>query len=145
MTYKELLWTEIFWVSYIKWCKFCNNNLSVVLGSKQGWASKLVNLNNKDWAPSQLLTHSQSQLSSYDVKLCQWNQSKKELGNALRVWRNLSNGKYLSNFLGAFAGGELHEIKQRQGKTEMGKEMTWRINKYILKSLEHEIAIWHEY
>ena len=35
MVYKTLLWTYVFWLSYIKWYKFCNNNLSV-LGSKQG-------------------------------------------------------------------------------------------------------------
>ena len=36
MVYKALLWTDIFWISYIKWEKFYNNNLSFVLGSKQG-------------------------------------------------------------------------------------------------------------
>ena len=36
MVYKGLLWKDGFWVSYVKWCKFYNNNLLVVLGSKQG-------------------------------------------------------------------------------------------------------------
>ena len=36
MVYKGLLWKDGFWVSYVKWCKFYNNNLLVVLESKQG-------------------------------------------------------------------------------------------------------------
>ena len=36
--YTVLLWTDIFWISYIKWYKFYNSNLSVVLGSKPGGA-----------------------------------------------------------------------------------------------------------
>ena len=36
MVYKALLSTDFFWISYMKWYKFYNNNLSVVLGSKQG-------------------------------------------------------------------------------------------------------------
>ena len=37
MVYKVLLWTDVFWISYIIWYKFYsnNNNLSIVLGSKQ--------------------------------------------------------------------------------------------------------------
>ena len=35
MVYKALLWTDVFWMSYIKWCKFYNNSLLVVSGSKQ--------------------------------------------------------------------------------------------------------------
>ena len=38
-------------------------------------------------------------------------------------------------------GGELHEIKRSQDKTERGKEILWqKVNKYLLKSLEHEIC-----
>ena len=33
--HKALLWTDVLWISLIKWYKFYNNNLSVVLGSKQ--------------------------------------------------------------------------------------------------------------
>ena len=36
MVYKALLWTDVYWISYIKWCKFYNNNLLVMSGSKQG-------------------------------------------------------------------------------------------------------------
>ena len=40
-------------------------------------------------------------------------------------WRiyDLSNGKYLSIFLGVFAeeGGELHEMKPSRDKTDIGK------------------------
>ena len=36
MVYKALLCRDVFWISYIKLFKFCNNNLLVVLGSKQG-------------------------------------------------------------------------------------------------------------
>ena len=53
MDYKVLLWTDIFWISYIKSYK---NNLSVFLGSKQGGALKLVNPKHEDWASIQLLT-----------------------------------------------------------------------------------------
>ena len=35
-----LLWTVVFWISYIKWYKFYNNNLLVVLGSKQQGAGE---------------------------------------------------------------------------------------------------------
>ena len=35
MVYKALLSTDFFWISYIKWYKFYNNNLLVVSGSKQ--------------------------------------------------------------------------------------------------------------
>ena len=35
MVYKVLLWTDVFWISYIIWYKFYSNNLSIVLGSKQ--------------------------------------------------------------------------------------------------------------
>ena len=38
---------------------------------------------------------------------------------------DLSNGKYLSIFLGFFARGkgQLHEIKRSRDKTEIGKEL----------------------
>ena len=43
MVYKVLLWTDVFWILCRKWYKFYNNNLSVVLLSKQGGTVKLVN------------------------------------------------------------------------------------------------------
>ena len=45
-----------FWISYIKWYKFYNNNLSVVLVSKQKGTLKLVQHKYKDWMSIQLLT-----------------------------------------------------------------------------------------
>ena len=42
-------------------------------------------------------------------------------------------------------GGELHEIKQSQDKMEIGREIIWqRVDKYLLKSLVHEIVFWQE-
>ena len=38
-----------FWISYIKWYKFYNNNLSVVLVSEQKGTLKLVQPKYKDW------------------------------------------------------------------------------------------------
>ena len=47
----------------------------------------------------------------------------------------LNNGK----------GGELDEIKQSRDKTEIGKEIIrQRVNKYLLKSLTHEVVLRHE-
>ena len=46
---------QTFWISYIKWYKFDNNNLSV-LGSRQEETLKLVNPKHEDWASTQLLT-----------------------------------------------------------------------------------------
>ena len=40
----------------MKWYNFYNNNLSVILGSKQGKTLKLVNPKHEDWASIQLLT-----------------------------------------------------------------------------------------
>ena len=34
---QTLLWTYVFSILYIKWYKFYSNDLSVFLGSKQGW------------------------------------------------------------------------------------------------------------
>ena len=44
MVCKALLWADDFWISYIKWSKLCNNNLSVVLGSKQEGMLELVTI-----------------------------------------------------------------------------------------------------
>ena len=88
MVYKALLWTYSFWISYINWYKFNNNNLSFALGSKQGGTSKLMIHKHEEWASIQLLTHSVLTflftLSRYQVILL-WKQRS---GNALSAWRN---------------------------------------------------------
>ena len=56
MVYKALLWTDVFWISYINRYKLYNNDLSVILGSKQGGSLKLVNPKHEDWKSVQLLT-----------------------------------------------------------------------------------------
>ena len=82
MVYKALLWTDTFWISYIKWFKFYNNNLSVVLGNKQGGTLKLVNPKQEDWALNFLFTPPRRQVIS------QWKQTKEKLGNVLSAWRD---------------------------------------------------------
>ena len=87
MVYKALLGTNIFWISYIKWYKFYSNNLSVVLGSKQGGTLKL-----EDWALIQLLnlwvwTFSFTLPTFQVIFLCK--QTEEQLGNVLSVWRKL--------------------------------------------------------
>ena len=83
MVYKALLWTDIFRISYIKWYKFWNSSLLVILGSRQGGKLKLVN-----WASVQLLTL----LTLFTLPKCQvifqWKQKKGKLGNALSLWKN---------------------------------------------------------
>ena len=50
-----------------------------------------------------------------------WKQTKEKLGNALKAWR------------------------KSRDKTKIGKEIIWqRVNKYLLKSLAHEIVLRHE-
>ena len=49
MFYKVHLWTEVFWISYIKWYKFYNNNLSVVSVSKQGGRCNSWTPKHEDW------------------------------------------------------------------------------------------------
>ena len=91
MVYKALLWTDAFWISYIKWYKFYNNNLSVVLGSKQGETLKLVNPKHEVWVPIQLLTPSVLTFL-FTLPRCQvifqLKQAKENLGNALSAWSN---------------------------------------------------------
>ena len=56
----------------------------------------------------------------------------------------LLNGKYLSIFLGGFAGGEeLHKIKQSRQNGNRQRASKIRV-KYLLKSLVYEIILWHE-
>ena len=91
MVYKALLWTDVFLISYIKWYKFYSNDLSVVLGSKQGGTLKLVNPKHENWASIQLLSLSVLtflfSLPSCQV-IFQWKQTNEKLGNALKAWRN---------------------------------------------------------
>ena len=107
MVYKALLWTDVFWISYIKWYKFYNKNLSVVLGSKQRGTLKLLNPKHEDWMSIELLTLSVLSFS-FTLPRCQaifqWKQTKvrKCLKCAKEFSRrfDLVNGKYLPNFLG---------------------------------------------
>ena len=98
MVYKVLLWTEVFWISYIKWYKFCNNNLLVVLRSKQGGTLKLMNPKHKDWASIQLLTFSVL-IPMFTLPRCQvifqWKQ-KEKLGNA-KSMKSRQNGNRKRN------------------------------------------------
>ena len=106
MVYKALLWTDVFWVSYIKWYKFYNNDLSAVLGRKQGGTLKFVNPKHKDWALIHLLTLSVLTFL-FTLPRCQaifqWKQTKvrkclKCVKESSRRF-DLANGKYLSIFL----------------------------------------------
>ena len=65
MVYNGLLWTDVFWISHIKWY---NNNLPVVLRNEQGGKLKLVNLQNEDWVSIQI-ADSLSLSFSWDFKL----------------------------------------------------------------------------
>ena len=90
MVYKALLWTDVFWISYIKLYKFYNNALSVVLGSKQGGTLKLVNPKHEDWVSVKLL-NLLALTFLFTVARCQvifqWKQAKGKLGNTLSAWR----------------------------------------------------------
>ena len=92
MVYKALLWTDVFWIWYIKWCKFDNNNLSIVLGSKKGerWNSWTPNTRTERQFNCWLsLSHS---IFIFTLPRCQvisqWKQTEEKLGNTLSVWRN---------------------------------------------------------
>ena len=65
MVYNGLLWTGVFWISYIK---RYNNNLPVILRNEQGGKLKLVNLKNEDWVSIQI-ADSLSLSFSWDFKL----------------------------------------------------------------------------
>ena len=101
---KALLWTDVFWISHIKWYKFYNNKSSVVLASKQTGTLKLVNVKHENWASIPLLTLSALTFLftflRYQI-IFQWKQSKEKLGNALMTWR------------------------KSRGKTKIGKEIIW--------------------
>ena len=103
MVYKALLWTCVFWISYIKWYKLHKNNLSVALENKQGETLKLVNPKHKDWASIQLLTLSVLTFL-FTLLICQvifqWKQRKEKVGNALCVWLNFHVDLTFFLFLG---------------------------------------------
>ena len=110
MVCKALLWTDVFWISYINWYKFYNINLLVVLGSKQGGTLKLVNLKLAGWASIQLLTLSLTFLvcftemsSHFSIKTNKRKVRKYPKYMMEFSFRfDLANGKCLSNFLGIF-------------------------------------------
>ena len=86
MVYKALLWADTFWISYIDWYKFYNNNLSIVAQSTQGRTLKLVNPKLSQSDSLSVLTFLFT-LPRYQVSF-QWKQTKEKLGNALSAWRN---------------------------------------------------------
>ena len=101
MANKALLWTDVFWISHLKRYKFYNNNLSVVLGTKQGgfWNSWIRNTRTE--------------------RLIQFTDSLSL--NFLVYFAEMSS--YFSIKTNNEGGGELHEIKRSQNKTEVGKEI----------------------
>ena len=111
MIYKALLWTDVFWLSYIKWYKFYNNKLLVILRSQQAGTLKLGNSKHKDWASIQLLTLYLNFLDYFAEMSSYFSMStnKREVRKCLRCVKefshrfDLANGKYLSIFLGVFA------------------------------------------
>ena len=111
--YKVLLWADVFWISYIK---FHNNNLSVILGIKQGgrWTSKYEggpwNPKHEDYASIQLLTLSLNflvyftKMSSYFLMKTGKRKVRKYLKWSKKYSQrfDLANGKYLPIFQGVF-------------------------------------------
>ena len=78
MICKALLWTDVFWISYIKWYKFYNNNLLVVLGTanlKPQTRKLIVN----SFAGSLIFNFLGyfAEMSSY----FQWKKTEQKLGN----------------------------------------------------------------
>ena len=49
MVCKELLWTDSFSISDMKWSKFYNNDLTVASEVKKGGILKIVNPKHEDW------------------------------------------------------------------------------------------------
>ena len=90
MVYKALPYRDIK-LSYIKCYKCWNNNLSVILLSKQGGMLELVNPRYEDWVSIQLLALSVvTFLFTYPrcPVIFQCKQIKQKLGNPLGAWRN---------------------------------------------------------
>ena len=85
MVYKALLLTDDFWISYIKWYKFYDNNLSVVLRCKQGgcWNSWTPDTMTERQFNSNFLVYFAKMLNIFKRK-----QTKEKLWNALSAWRN---------------------------------------------------------
>ena len=135
MVCKALLWTDVFWISYINWYEFYNINLLVVLGSKQGGTLKLVNLKLAGWASIQLLTLSLTFLvcftemsSHFSIKTNKRKVRKYPKYMMEFSFRfDLANGKCLSNFLGIFCNYRtLHRdcyLTSRKRK----KKILWKI------------------
>ena len=88
MVYKALLITDIFRISYMKWYRFYNNNLSVLLECKQGGTLKLKNPKHEDWASIPLLSLSVLTFLSRCQVIFQWKQTKEKLRNAFSAWEN---------------------------------------------------------
>ena len=109
-------------MSYIKWCKFYNNNSSVILGSKKRGMLKLVNPKHENWASIQLLTLSLLTflftLPRFKV-IFHWKQTREKLGNAWSAWRNFRV-----------------DLAWHLGKSKVGKEIMIQSTYWkILKSL----------
>ena len=112
MIYEAFLWTDVFLISYIKWYKFYNNNLFVILESQHGGTLKFVNPNTRTgrqyncWLSLSLSINFLFTLprSYFSVKT-----NKGKVRKCLKCVReflrrfDLANGKYLSIFLGVFA------------------------------------------
>ena len=101
-----------FWMSYIKWYKFYNNNLLVVLGSTRGATWKLVNPNERRLNVNSIADSLSLNVLVYFVEMSSYFSMK---ANKRKVWKclkcvnefsrrfDLANGKYLSIFLEVFA------------------------------------------
>ena len=105
MICKALLWTDVFWISYIKWYKFYNNNLLVVLGTanlKPQTRKLIVN----SFAGSLIFN-----FLGYFAEISSYFSMKKNRTKVRKCIRcvkefphrfDLANGKYMSIFLRAF-------------------------------------------
>ena len=106
MDYKVLLWTDVFWISYIKCYKFKNNNLSVLLVSKQGgrWNSWTPNTRTERqfncWLCLNFLVYFAGMSSYFSMKT-----NKRKVRKCFKCVKEfsrrfeLANGKYFSIFL----------------------------------------------
>ena len=116
MIYEAFLWTDVFLISYIKWYKFYNNNLFVILESQHGGTLKFVNPNTRTGRQYNCWLSLSLSLSInflFTLPRCQvifqWKQNKGKVRKCLKCVReflrrfDLANGKYLSIFLGVFA------------------------------------------
>ena len=100
MAYTAILWTDIFWISYIKWYKPYSNNLSIVLGSKHGGGGALKLVKPKQWASIQFADSLCSELSCalcWDVKLFSNKTSKRKVRKYLKCVKEFSRRFDLAN------------------------------------------------